>query len=88
LRQTGDAADAIISFQIAAESLLFDTYRMILVDERMSSAEIEDTLNVDLPFKWLLVKTMPSKLGGQWDVTRGGTAVATIGRSCISCGIQ
>jgi hypothetical protein len=75
LRQDGDAADAIISFQIAAESLLFNTYRMILVDERMSSGEIENSLNVDLPFKWLLVKTMPSKLGGQWDVTQVGTAV-------------
>jgi hypothetical protein len=28
LRHTGDPADAIISFQIAAEGLLFDTYRM------------------------------------------------------------
>lgn len=75
LRQNGDSADAIISFQVAAESLLFDTYRMILVDEGLSSAEIENTLNLELPFKWLLVKTMPSKLGGQWGVTRSGTAV-------------
>jgi hypothetical protein len=75
LRQDGDAADAIISFQIAAESLLFDTYRMILVDERLSSAAIEDTLNIDIPFKRLLVKTMPSKLGGHWDITQPRTAV-------------
>jgi Apea-like HEPN len=75
LRQNGDAADAIISFQIAAESLLFDTYRMIMVDERLSSAEIQNTLNLDLPFKSLLVKTMPPKLGGHWDVTQTGTAV-------------
>ena len=40
LRHTGDATDAVISFQITAESLLFDTYRMLLVDEGLSSSQI------------------------------------------------
>jgi hypothetical protein len=37
-RQTGDAADGIISFQVAAETLLYDTYRMLLIDEGWTSA--------------------------------------------------
>lgn len=75
LRQTGDAADAIISFQIAAESLLFDTYRMLLVDEGYSSSEIATRLEGEVPFKSLISKILPAKLGGQWDITREGTAV-------------
>jgi hypothetical protein len=75
LRQRGDPADAIISFQIAAESLLFDTYRMLLVDEGCTSSEIQAELEGDIPFKSLLVKIMPSKLGGRWDVGRPETAV-------------
>jgi hypothetical protein len=65
LKQTGDAADAIISLQIAAESLLFDTYRMLLIDEGLSSAEVRVELDKDLPFKSLLTKIMPAKVGGQ-----------------------
>ncbi len=72
---TGDAADAVISFQIAAESLLFDTYRMLLIDERLSSADITAELGREIPFKTLLTKKLPSKLGGQWDITCEGTAV-------------
>lgn len=75
LKQTGDAADAIISFQIAAESLLFDTYRMLLIDEGLSSAEVQSELDKDLPFKSLLTKIMPAKLGGQWNVTKRDTPV-------------
>jgi hypothetical protein len=75
LRQTGDPTDAIISFQIAAESLLFDTYRMLLIDEGYSSSELQAALEKEIPFKLLLVKVMPAKLGGQWDVTRTDTAI-------------
>jgi len=75
LRQTGDPTDAIISFQIAAESLLFDTYRMLMVDEGFSSSELQAVLEKEIPFKVLLVKVMPAKLGGQWDVTRADTAI-------------
>ncbi len=75
LRQTGDAVDAIISFQIAAESLLFDTYRTILVDEGLSSTEIDHELSAEIPFKSLLTKKIPSKLGGQWDVKSEQSAV-------------
>ena len=75
LRQTGDAADAIISFQVAAETLLFDTYRMLLVDEGRPSTQISSELETEIPFKSLVTKKLPSKLGGQWDITREETAV-------------
>jgi Apea-like HEPN len=75
LNQTGDPADAIISFQVAAESLLFDTYRMLLIDERLSSTDLEEELEKELPFKSLVVRIMPSKLGGRWDVTQENTAI-------------
>lgn len=74
-RQTGDAADAIISFQVAAETLLYDTYRMLLVDEGWTSAQVSSELETEIPFKSLLTKKIPAKLGGQWDVTREETAV-------------
>lgn len=75
LRQTGDASDSIISFQIAVESLLFDTYRMLLVDEGMTSTAISVELERDIPFKSLLTSILPRKLGGQWDTTQTETAV-------------
>jgi hypothetical protein len=75
LRQTGDAADAIISLQVAAESMMFDTYRMLLVDEGLSSAEIESQLSEEIPFKRLLTRKLPEKLGGSWDVTRTESAI-------------
>ncbi len=75
LRQEGDASDAIISFQIAAESLLFDTYRMILVDEGRCSSDISVELGRERSFKSLLITTMPQKLGGRWDVKAKGTPV-------------
>ena len=75
IRQVGDPSDAIISFQVAAESLLFDTYRMLLVDEGFASGEIQAELDKERPFKSLLTTTMPSKLGGRWDVTAPDTPV-------------
>jgi hypothetical protein len=76
LRQTGDASDSIVSFQVAAESLLFDTYRMLLIDEGLSSTELATELDRDVPFKSLLTRILPRKLGGQWDTTRAGSAVS------------
>jgi hypothetical protein len=75
LRQTGDAADTVISFQIAAESLLFDTYRMLLVDEGRSSADITSELDKEIPFKSLVARVLPGRLGGDWDITRENSAV-------------
>jgi hypothetical protein len=75
LRQTGDPAEAIISFQISAESLLFDTYRMLLIDEGLSSAELDAELELDRTFKSLVTRTLPARLGGRWDVTAAKTPV-------------
>jgi hypothetical protein len=74
-KHTGDGPDAVISFQIAAESLLFETYKMILVDEGKSSAEISAALGSEIPFRTLVTRLIASKLGGRWDVTAAGTAV-------------
>jgi hypothetical protein len=75
LRQEGDFSNAIISFQVAAESLLFDTYRMILVDDGMSSTEITAELEGERSFRSLMTTTMPERLGGRWDVKAAGTPV-------------
>jgi Apea-like HEPN len=75
LRQTGEGADAVISFQIAAESLLFETYRMLLVDEGMSSDEIRAELEKDRPFKRFFTVILPARLGGDWQVDHSGTPI-------------
>ncbi|MGA8744852.1 MAG: hypothetical protein WB507_03195 [Solirubrobacterales bacterium] len=71
----GDPADAIISYQVTAESLLFDTYRMLLVDGGISAGDLDSKLNSELPFKTLLIREMPPLLGGSWDVTRTGSPI-------------
>lgn len=75
LRRRGDAADAIISYQVTAESLLFDTYRLLLVDEGISAGNLDRKLENELPFKTLLTRELPPLLGGSWDVTRTGSLV-------------
>ena len=76
LRQTGDAPDAVVSFQVAAESLLFDTYRMMLIDEGLASTDLTVELQKDRPFKTLITKTIAGRLGGSWDPTRAGGPVS------------
>jgi hypothetical protein len=75
LRRTGDAASAIVGLQTAAEALLFDTYRMLLVDEGHSKQEIETELATE-PAVGTLVKTLlKDRLGGHWDPTLSSTPV-------------
>jgi hypothetical protein len=69
-RYEGDAADSVISFQIAAETLLYATWQMLLVDEGLTEVEIAEQVERDLPFKSLLVRELHGKLGGSWDITR------------------
>lgn len=95
LRQTGDAADTIISFQVAAETLLFDTYRMLLVDEGLSSSQISAELEGEIQFKALVTIKLPARLGGQWDINREETAVGyywknlyLVRNSVIHAGLQ
>jgi hypothetical protein len=74
-RYEGDAADSVISFQIAAETLLYETWRILMVDEGASQADLSAKMLEELPFKTLLVRELHSKLGGSWDTTLHGTAV-------------
>ncbi len=89
LRQEGDASDAIISFQVAAESLLFDTYRMMLIDEGRTSEEIASELEGERSFRSLVTTIMPERLGGRWDAKATGTPVSvTTGRTCTESGTR
>jgi len=74
-RYEGDSADSVISFQIAAETLLYATWRMLMVDEGLTADEIATETARDLPFKSLLVRELHGKLGGTWDVTRPSSPV-------------
>jgi len=76
-RYEGDAADAIVSFQIGVETLLYETWLMLLIDEGCDSVDISARLAEELPFKSLLVRTLHEKLGGNWDVTRLNSSVGT-----------
>ncbi len=49
---------------------------MLLVDEGCSSIEIRAELEGEIPFKSLVTRRLPAKLGGDWDITREGTAVS------------
>jgi len=61
--------------RVAAESLLFDTYRMLLIEEGLSAGELAASLDRERSFKSLLVREMPSRLGGRWDVSQEETPV-------------
>lgn len=74
-RQNGDGADSVISFQVAAESLLFETYRMLLVDEGLTGAQITAELEAERPYKRLFTEILPSRLGGNWHVDQPGTPI-------------
>jgi hypothetical protein len=80
-RHEGDAADSVISFQIAAETLLYATWRMIMVDDGLTADEITERAAGDLPFKSLLVRELHGKLGGTWDVTRPSSPVGAYWRN-------
>ena len=61
LTQLGDATDAIVTLQAAAESPLWNTYRMILIDEGCDSGEVDLRLVGETPFKALLTTVLPTK---------------------------
>ncbi len=71
----GDAADAIISFQTAAETLAYELWALLLADEGLSDAEIESRREAGVPFKSLLSRELASRLGGQWDLSSERFAV-------------
>lgn len=71
----GEAADAIISFQTAAETLAYELWALLLVDEGLSEAEIASRREAGVPFKSLLGRELAQRLGGQWDLSSDRSAV-------------
>jgi hypothetical protein len=67
MKRTGDAAAAVVGLQTAVESLLFDTYRMLLVDEGRTKQEIDAELAIEPAFATLTKTWLKDKLGGNWD---------------------
>ena len=76
LRFRGDNVACIISLQTSVESMLYSTWRMLMVDEGRDHQYIEHRLAQDTPFKTLVVTILPRALGGRWDVSATGTPVA------------
>lgn len=68
-RYEGDNADAVVSFQIAAEVLLFEVWALLLVDEGLEKSKIQD-LRRDTSFATLVKAELGWRLGGSWDRTR------------------
>jgi hypothetical protein len=73
-RYKGDNADAVVSFQIAAEVLLFEVWAPLLIDEGRSTSEVLD-LRRDTSFASLVKSELGQRLGGSWDMTRLRTPV-------------
>jgi hypothetical protein len=77
MRRTGDAPAAIVGLQTAVESLLFDTYKMLLVDEGRTKAEIDAELASEPAFATLVKTLLKDRLGGQWDPTDSSSPVGS-----------
>ncbi len=73
-RYEGDNADAVVSFQIAGEVLLFEIWALLLVDEGLNETKIRE-LQQDTPFGTLVKRELGQRLGGSWDTTRSETPV-------------
>jgi hypothetical protein len=74
-RYEGDAANAIVSFQIAAETLAYELWALLLADEGLSEAEVQARRDEETPFASLLKREFANRLGGSWDLTRTNTPV-------------
>ena len=68
-RYEGDSADAVVSFQIAAEVFLFEIWALLLADEGRTPAEVAD-LRRTTTFASLVKTELSQRLGGSWDTTR------------------
>lgn len=65
----GDAADAVISFQTAAETMSYELWALLLADEGVTTEEIQARRERGLPFKSLLQHELAPRLGGSWDLS-------------------
>jgi hypothetical protein len=82
-RYEGDAADSIVSFQIAAEILLYELWGLLLLEESVAATEVTRRRS-GLPFASLLNRELPIRLGGSWDLSRGRAPVGPIGQISTS----
>jgi hypothetical protein len=73
-RYEGDNADAVVSFQIAAEVVLFEVWALLLTDEGRSTSEVLD-LRRRTSFASLVKSELGQRLGGSWDTTRPKTPI-------------
>jgi hypothetical protein len=74
-RYTGDSVDVVVSLQTSMESMLYSTWRMLLIDQGKSSVQISNTVTSGSPYRPLLVRILPQLLGGRWDIDAVGTPV-------------
>ena len=74
-RIRGDLTEHVIALQTTVEGRLYATWRVLLVDKGLASADIENEIGSDTPYKSLVVTVLPRLLGGRWDVTAPGTPV-------------
>jgi hypothetical protein len=59
---TGDSVDVIVSLQTSMESMLYATWRMMLIDLGKSSVQIANIITADSPYRPLLVRIFPQLL--------------------------
>lgn len=64
----GDAADSIISYQVAAETMLYELWGLLLLEEGTEPQEVERRRE-DQRFRTLLSSQLAPRLGGSWDLT-------------------
>lgn len=73
-RYEGDNADAVVSFQIAAEVFLFATWALLLADEGSTTAEVAERQR-NTSFASLVKTELGQRLGGSWDTTQPQTPI-------------
>jgi hypothetical protein len=64
----GDYPDCVVNAQTAAESMMYDLLRGLFIDLGKPSKEIAAKVKPELPFKSLLTKEIPPRLGGDWNL--------------------
>jgi tetratricopeptide (TPR) repeat protein len=70
----GDAADSIISYQVATETTLYELWGLLLLEEGATTQEV-DKQRAEQPFKTLLNRELAGRLGGSWDLTSDRTPI-------------
>jgi len=70
----GDAADSIISYQVATETMMYEVWGLLLLEEGVTTQEV-DKQRSEQPFKTLLNRELAVRLGGSWDLTSDRTPI-------------